>query len=277
MFSGGLMKKLRTQLFATTAMLALSSVAYAADMAVKMPVKAPPPAPAPVTNWTGFYVGAQIGGASFDPSCSTTGPSFATDFALPCNTHSGEFFNVLNSSSLSSAGVIGGGKIGYDYQWDRIVLGVVGEFDWTDLNGTSRVQSIDGGVGVATANERLDWLASVRGRVGWAFDNVLFYGTGGVAWTRIKASTSVSNPGAGANFATPEFSTTKTGAVAGGGIEYRVTPHVSVVGEVLWYGFGSNSVNVVCSDPPFCVGTAYTTEFSHQDVVAGTLGVNWRF
>jgi len=180
---------------------------------------------------------------------------------------------------LSSVGVLGGVKIGYDYQWDRVVLGVVGDVNWTDLNGTSQVQTVflPGVSGTSTAHERLDWLASVRGRVGWAFDNVLFYGTGGVAWAGIKASASVaSNFGApDENFAT-EASTTKTGAVAGGGIEYRLTPHVSVVGEVLWYGFGTTNISGVNHTGPASTAT-YTTEFSHQDVVAGTLGVNWRF
>jgi len=259
------MHKFRTQFLATTAMLALSGTAYAADMAVKAPPVAP--APPPIT-WTGFYVGAQIGGASFDPSCGTNqgGDEFISP---PCTFVEGEG----SHSSLSSASVIGGGRIGYDWQWDKVVLGVVGQFDWTHLDGTSRtILPSDGptGTSVGTANESIDWLASVRGRIGWAFDNVLFYGTGGVAWTRIKASASLVGTCCG-NYATPEISTTKTGAVAGGGFEYRVTPNVSVVGEVLWYGFGQTSVSGVGD------GITYTTTFRNQDIVAGTLGVNWRF
>jgi outer membrane immunogenic protein len=272
------MHSFRTQLLASTAILVLSGAAYAADM----PVKAPPPlAPvAPVINWTGFYVGAQFGGASLDPSCHTnSAESFGE--ALPCNEFSSDSEGAVSRSSshsLSSAGVLGGGKIGYDWQgllgWDRVVLGVVGEFDWTDLNSSSQIQSVDfeDRLATATANERLDWLASARVRGGWAFDNVLFYATGGVAWARIKESASVSGTFEGiGDFATPETSTTKTGAVAGGGFEYRVTPHVSVVGELLWYGFGSRDTSAVVH------GTTYTTQFTNQDILAGTLGVNWRF
>jgi len=260
------MHNFRAQLLATTAMLALSGAAYAADMAVKAPPVAP--APPPIT-WTGFYVGAQIGGASFDPSCSMTQTPNDGFSSPPCVT--GEGANRFNS--LSSAGVIGGGKIGYDWQWDKVVLGVVGEFDWTDLNGTTlNIRPSDGPTGVSTgaANETIDWLASVRGRFGWAFDNVLFYGTAGVAWGRIKESASLTGTCCG-NWTAPEVSTTKTGAVAGGGFEYRVTPNVSVVGELLWYGFGSSNVHGVGD------GITYTTAFTAQDVVSGTLGVNWRF
>jgi outer membrane immunogenic protein len=181
---------------------------------------------------------------------------------------------------LSSAGVLGGGKIGYDWQgllgWDRVVLGVVGEFDWTDLKGTSRVETAfccDLGTATATASQKLDWLASVRGRFGWAFDQVLFYATGGVAWAQFKNSASLTGTFDGSDWATPEVSTTKTGAVAGGGFEYRVTPHVSVVGEVLWYGFGTTGASVFAHND----GLTYTTNFTSNDIVSGTLGVNWRF
>jgi len=288
------MSNFRTHLFATTAVsLALSGAAYAADL----PVKAPPPAPvvAPVANWTGFYVGAQIGGASFDPSC--TGPVVGdlTRAAGACSQHTnfsdGE---GASSTSLSSASVIGGGKVGYDWQgllgWDRVVLGVVGEFDWTHLSGTINepaptVCCGEFNDGFGSASQRIDWLASARLRGGWAFDNVLFYATGGVAWTRINESASLTCP-SGTCTDGPSFgygssaSTTKTGVVAGGGFEYRVTPHVSVVGEFLWYDFPTSSLNSrVCllADPSECNSETYTTTFKSQDIVSGTLGVNYRF
>src|SRR5215469_6467732 len=115
------MNAIRTRLLATTAALTLSGTAYAADMAVKAP---PPIAPvAPIVNWTGFYVGAQIGGASFDPSCNTVAVPNEFPFAAqPCTPQEE---TVFSSSSLSTASVIGGGRVGYDWQWDKVVLGVV--------------------------------------------------------------------------------------------------------------------------------------------------------
>ena len=259
---------------------AASGVAFAADL----PVKAPPPvAPvAPVANWTGFYVGAQIGGASFDPSCTTTSTSGLLSSEFPCTRAVLE--GTTTSSLLSSGSVIGGGKIGYDYQglfgWDRVVLGVVGEFDWTHLNSSAqRTINEYSFASFANASEQIDWLASARGRLGWAFDNVLFYATGGVAWTRIKASTAVFDT-EGTSLASGEISSDKTGVVAGGGFEYRFTPNLSFIGEVLWYDFGTTGSNIPCpvAPPRACtVPTTYTTAFRSQDIVAGTLGVNWRF
>jgi len=263
------MHKFRTQLLATAAtVVALSSAAYAADMPVKA---APPPPVAPVINWTGFYAGLQVGGASFDPSCHSN--FFTVDEGFdPCFQ---DFEGAVHSGSLSSSSVIGGGKIGYDFQfWSHVVAGVVGEFDWTHLKGTSQTtDTFDPGAAL-TASQEIDWLASARGRLGWAFDNVLFYATGGVAWTEIKSSIAfVPGPDDVVAFSGQNTSH-RTGAVAGGGFEYRFTPNVSFVGELLWYGFGTNTASAFCST---CGGTTYSTQFNHQDILTGTLGVNYRF
>ena len=270
------MDKFRTQLLAATSLLALSGAAYAADMPVKAP---PPPMAPPVIPWTGFYAGLQIGGASLDPSCHSFS-NFPTllpvDVGLdPCLAS--DFEGVTHSGSLSSASVIGGGKIGYDWQWGWAVLGVVGEFDWTHLNGTENTFNSPDAGDVLSAGDRINWLASARGRIGWTFgalDNFMVYATGGVAWADIKATSSLVDPVCPECDFSTQSSSTKTGGVFGAGFEYRVFPHVSVVGEVLWYDFGSTTVNTVL---PFDTAFTYSTQFKYQDVVTGTLGVNYRF
>jgi len=265
----------------------IAGLAGTPGLAADMAVKAPPPAPvAPVTNWTGFYVGAQVGGASLDPSCSTTNPVGIEDNYGPC----GPSFQTVDSPVTStnfkaSSAFVGGAKIGYDWQfWSHAVVGVVGDFDWTHLNANQQeVMTFPGFPGYVfpgSASEQIDWLASVRGRLGWAFDNVLFYATGGVAWTQIKFSARETfYAPVGVNDAPFDWagqgSSDKTGAVAGGGFEYRVSQNFSVVGELLWYGFGYTSISVFNPLPGF--GTTFTTQFHDNDILVGTFGANWRF
>jgi outer membrane immunogenic protein len=240
---------------------------------------------APVTNWTGFYIGAQVGGAGLDPSCSTTVAS-PDEFmkaimprgrvVLPCGSSPSSGSVASDpTSDFSSTSFIGGGKIGYDWElWSHVVVGVVGDFDWTHLNSTA-TSTVTGGTAVATASEKIDWLASARGRLGWAFDNVLFYATGGAAWTQIRNSVSFSTTSL--VYSDPEIggqgSSDKTGVVAGGGFEYRVTQNVSVVGELLWYHFGSTTLNAFNPN----TSATFTTQFNSNDIVVGTLGANYRF
>jgi len=268
------MHKLITQLLAATAVLAFSGAGYAADMAIKAP---PPVAPAlpPVANWTGFYIGAQVGGAAFDPSCSSTA-SPSSDF-FPCSP----FFVTSGKERATSnffhdTAFIGGGKIGYDWQfWGHAVVGVVGDFDWTNLNGSQQVTFPTAPGFIGSASEKIDWLASARGRLGWAFDSVLFYATGGVAWAQIKNSASFTFPGSDSIFDfAGQSSSSETGVVAGGGFEYRVSQNLSVVGELLWYDFGTTSIRAPAPAAPPLI---FTTQFNNQDILVGTLGANWRF
>jgi outer membrane immunogenic protein len=147
----------------------------------------------------------------------------------------------------------------------------VGEFDWTHLNASSQATVLsDPSYSSASASENIDWLASVRGRLGWAFDNILFYATGGVAWTKIKDNVSLSFP----DYPTYDFaaqgSSNKTGVVGGLGFEHRLTQNVSVAAELLWYGFGSTSITATGSEYGPVV-----TQFNNNDILVGTLGANW--
>jgi outer membrane immunogenic protein len=172
-----------------------ASSASAADIAARPYTKAPAIV-APIVNWTGFYIGAQVGGAWSDNSWDNV-------------TLTGE------AVSHSKSSVVGGGHIGYNWQFNQFVLGVEGEFNGTDLNATS-VSILNPAV---TYGTKIDWYGTVVGRLGWAFDNVLIYGTGGVAFADIKTS--------GVNAAIDSFSNsdTRTGWTAGGGIAYQITPN----------------------------------------------------
>jgi len=254
----------------TAAAFAVCGSAYAADMSVKAPG-----APlAPVYSWTGFYGGLQAGYASMNGSCSQTDTVGFLGGGLPC------FFNP----SFNSNGAIAGVRGGYDWQSGAFVVGVVGDFNltslkWTQVFNTAVLESGSAGYG----SLKLDWLASVRGRVGWAIDpNWLVYGTGGFAWGQFDAYSNLQGTCCGNWWARTK--TTKSGVVAGGGIEYKLSPHASIFAEGLWYGnFGSVDNSRFCpgtstsqQNTCFATGT-YTTSFKVNDIVTAAVGMNYRF
>ena len=219
------MKKL---LLASVGILALSvASASAADIARRqaMPAKAPPVyAPVPFT-WTGFYVGA-YGGGGFGRS----------DFSDPFAT--GRF---------DTSGAVFGGTLGYNYQMGNVVLGVEGDGGWSNIRGSAVC-----GVGIS-CETRNDWLATARGRVGYAFDRFLPYVTGGAAFGNIK--TSISGLGTADE--------TRTGWTLGGGLEASIAGPWSAKVEYLYVDLGRGA-SVLGSD----------AEFTSHIVRAG---INYRF
>jgi outer membrane immunogenic protein len=176
------MKKLTTAI-ATIALI--GTPAFAADMAVKAP---PSPPPAPVYNWTGFYVGGNIG-ASFGRA--------KTDFNSDPVTllfHTTPVFTLpgfAGSAIAEPSGFIGGGQIGYNWQYSPlIVVGLEADFQGADekdsitLTNPFNIPVAGGSVtgAVATNYEaKIDWFGTVRGRIGYVFGDgaVMSYVTGG--------------------------------------------------------------------------------------------------
>ena len=118
---------------------------------------------------------------------------------------------------------------GYNFQSGGLVLGVEGDIAFAD---------------------DIDYLASVRGRAGWATPNWLFYGTAGVAFIDTNTNFVVVSADDGPfGF---NIGNTDTGFVGGGGIEYRLSPHFSLGVEGLYYNFGNDKQNFVAgADEPF--------------------------
>ncbi len=160
---------MRALLLSTVAFAALAGSAFAADL----PSRKEAPvyiAPTPAFSWTGFYVGADIGGAFASSSLS--------------NVVSG-----WTSNSSNTSGVMGGGYIGYNYQINNWVLGLEGDFQGTSNNQTHTYLATVG-FGPIFAGDlmqqksAMNWLAAINGRVGIAYDRALFYAIGGAAWAR---------------------------------------------------------------------------------------------
>jgi outer membrane immunogenic protein len=266
------MKNVRSRLLATVAVVGLAAPAYAADMAVKAPV-APVP---PVTSWTGFYVGLQIGGATFDPKCSQSNNNllFSQDGNIACSSVPVSASALVGMPRENSAA--GGFKGGYDWQYNAVVLGVVGDLNWTSLRSSLNAPIVGESLPGSIATTRIDWLSSIRGRLGWAFHDLLVYGTGGVAWAHVTGSNGMGGTCCGNWAASSTWNL--PGVVAGGGVEYRLSQHVSLTGEVLWYGnFATKTMSGTCSCTFPTETSTYTTSFQVKDVLLATGGLNFRF
>jgi len=138
------------------------------------------------------------------------------------------------------------------------VLGVEGDADWANLNGTSFNASC-AGVGCTT---RSNWLATARGRAGWAWDRVLFYGTAGGAFSNVQAAAG----------ALPFSSTTQAGWTAGVGVEYAFLPNWTAKLEYLFVDLSNASCGVASCG---AAGGLNTTVTFNENVVRG--GVNFKF
>jgi len=179
-------------------------------------------------NWTGFYAGLNIG--------YSWGHS-ATDVSFFNNTT-----NVLlttASKSFSMDGVIGGGQIGYNWQWDKWVFGLEadlqasGQKGDTTFNcpgticnfGLTAVAATVAPVNVTTFDQKLDWFGTLRGRLGLTVTpTILAYVTGGLAVGHIETDGNMTGFTGGGLATSSTFgnSTTKTGWTIGGGLEGRL-------------------------------------------------------
>jgi outer membrane immunogenic protein len=196
------MKKI---LLASAALIALTGAASAADLAARPYTKAPV-AMASVYNWTGFYLGLVGGGAWED------------------------------SGSPRMQGGFVGGTAGYNWQTGNVVFGVEADGAWADVNASATGATVVPGFGVvtATASSKTDAMGTVRGRIGYAVNNVLFYGTGGYAWIDNKISLSALG-------LTASDSKWHSGWTVGAGVEAFIAPQWSIKGEYLYRSLGGES------------------------------------
>jgi outer membrane immunogenic protein len=171
-----------------------------------MAVKARPVAVLPpVFSWTGCYIGAQVGWAELRDRQDLSSPVFA--------------LTVTDTAD----GVKGGGHAGCNYQFNQFVIGVEGDIEAADINNSFAIGAPFSNT--TTGSVRLDWQASLRGRVGWAFDRLLLYATGGVAWghvrdeycTRVGGVCQIGGPGF-----FDSITSTRTGGTVGVGVEYAL-------------------------------------------------------
>jgi outer membrane immunogenic protein len=268
------MKKISTALCALAAVAAVSSPSFAADM--RLPTKAPPMPPPPIFTWTGFYIGVNGGGAfgsghDVDVVETVNGTIFSA----------GTWPGFGNFGSLEPTGGFGGGQIGYNFQapGSNWVWGFEADIQGAsikdDATATLSYIAPPATITVDSAN-KVTWFGTARGRLGIAFDRVLVYATGGVAFGESKFSLSMAETFAG-NTALVEDKDTRVGWVAGGGVEWAFAPNWSLKGEYQYIDLGKRTVTA----PEFTAAGLPTTfaisTEARTDFHTGRIGINYRF
>jgi outer membrane immunogenic protein len=208
-------------LLASAAVVTIAAPAVAADLP---PVAVKAPAYAPVYNWTGFYIGANLGG----------GFSTASDSGSLLNATGATVLGPTGTSTTLS-GVIGGGQFGYNLQTGNMVFGLEADFDGSGETGSSNFASA---VGTTTTSHRENWLSTVRGRLGWAADRWLFYVTGGVAIENLGHNTTFA-PTGGATVPVIGETVTRAGYTVGGGVETALWGNWTAGVEYLYIDTGN--------------------------------------
>jgi outer membrane immunogenic protein len=217
--------------------VAAVGVAQAADLPVSSsPVMSPV---AVAFNWTGLYAGVHGGYAWADSS----------------NSYNNSPYSAAPPLEIKPVGGYGGGQIGMNYQLPQnFVIGLEADASFDSIEKTVDDPFSAGD----TVTIKVDYSGTVRGRLGYAFDRLLVYGTGGFAWAHAKTSVTAINNSQDA---------TLTGWTAGGGIEYAFADHWSVKAEYLHVDYGDHTW--FGSDP--WASTASAT----ADTVR--VGANYRF
>lgn len=248
--------------------VSLATFAPMAAQAADMPQYTPPPVvtAVPSWDWTGFYAGINAGygwSGSNDVNINVVNPG---GFFTPC----------LNAGacprgiSYDRDGFVGGAQVGYNWQIDQFVLGVEADIDYSDMGGSSSMRTNVAGFapGVFNASTDINWLATLRGRAGFAVDRALFYATGGLAAGGVEDSFRWGFPAIPQVY-TGSDSDTKWGWVAGGGIDYAVTENFILGAEVLYFDLGSSTIAGRAVSPFVSpAGSSMSADFDHNGVIA---------
>jgi outer membrane immunogenic protein len=251
----------------------LSTSAFAADLPARMPLKAPPMA-APAWSWSGFYIGVNAGyGFSRDREVDTIG-QVAANAATVADGARPPF------ASLEPSGFVGGGQIGYNWQTGGWVFGIEADIQYSDIKEDVTIVTTGvafPGVRNNHFSQELEFLGTVRGRLGFAWERSLIYATGGFAYGGVKNSANFFGPQPGnVRQFTGNFDNTETGYTVGGGFEHAFGSNWSFKLEYLYYDLGDTTVAVNVIPGSGGGGTGYFSTFSNDGHIVRA-GLNYRF
>jgi outer membrane immunogenic protein len=269
--------------WALASVVSFGLIGLSGAMAADMAVKAPPMPVAPVYNWTGGYIGLNVGGAWNDtrddvfPAGCFTNPAILCGGALTTN--------AIRSDSvrLNGSGFTGGVQAGYNWQKDRWVVGIEGDINYVGINdGNSINRPLAApliGNFVHAETDKTGWLGTVRGRVGVTVTpSFLIYGTGGVAFGQVRSATTVAFTSTPDTYA-GSIDQTRVGWTVGGGGEWMVAPNWSIKAEYLFVDLGKTSYSYSCTVAActaFAQLPAYQTDLRVHEHIA-RVGLNYHF
>jgi outer membrane immunogenic protein len=265
--SGASMKKLATCVIAVAGLI--GTPVLAADLATR---GAPPPPPPPVFSWAGLYIGLNAGGAFGNKVTEE-----------PTGLFSGFAGAPLLATSSNQSAFTGGGQIGYNWQFDNLVVGLEGDFNYVgfrDINVT--VTGLPTPFGSPSAPNVFNYFhpadrffGTLRARLGYTADRVLFYATGGVAFTgrSSHSGTATFTNAQGVQFANFQGpSDSGIGFAVGGGVEYAWTNNWVVRAEYLFVDIDHHNVTLTDPVTPGGAGFSFSSTVGEQfSVVRGAI------
>jgi outer membrane immunogenic protein len=236
------MSKLLHVIALVCSLQAMSILANAADISVPPPLAPAPLYAPPPINWTGFYLGANVGGAWVQGNF--------TDSLFGLNLNNGTDF-------------IAGEQIGFNYQIGAFVLGVDGAVDFSPNDRTGH--GVVTPVGTIQATSNNTWIATLAARFGVGLDHWLLYGKAGGSWIGNSfavnnLTTSMSIPGSNSDG--------NIGWLAGAGVEWALTRNWTLKVEYTYLGLNSSSFTAPAT-APFLGGDTFTTNRNFQMVQVG--------
>ncbi|MBS7695646.1 MAG: porin family protein [Chelatococcus sp.] len=243
---------------AVIASAGLATGALAADLPSRTVAPVAPVAPiVPIFTWTGFYVGVNAGYGW------NTNNNDNNVVYVPGTGYIG------TGSSGSDGGFVGGGQIGYNYQFGQFVAGVEADIQYADMTSNNNNGAFYAGTGyIGSQSNGVDWFGTVRARLGFAFDRALIYGTGGFAYGGGNSNGYYYN---GLYYKNGDD--TRTGWTLGAGVEYAFTDNITARIEGLYVNLGKSGNNAYVYDANYFNGS------KRKDTEFGVVraGLNYKF
>jgi outer membrane immunogenic protein len=289
------MRYLSIAIVAGASAIAFTQITRAADMPVKAPRYAPTP-PVAVYSWTGFYLGGNVGyswaKADTDFNAAPTTVNIINNLPVTAVTIPG----FVGSESVKPAGAIGGGQIGYNWQFaSPWIAGVEADIQASGEKArnifsnpfsftvpVSSGSNLVAGAAVTDHEAKISWFGTMRGRVGYAWDRVMLYATGGLAYgevqmggTRTVAGTVTSLPVSATT--SLGHSQVNAGWTVGAGVEAALVGNWTWKAEYLYVNLGSlDDPDVPAPRITSVTGGQTLTRTNYTDNIV-RVGLNYKF